>query len=248
MPSTRYSLTSGNANASSGTTAAFISHANRVQELQVHGAFSSSPAAAGAALTVTDGSLTWALERSQGAYADASNFWIFSYFYRALPTSDTSSRTIQIQSAGNAFAELSWSIEEVDSVDTTGTYGSGAIVQSASGYIAYGGTLAITVTLAAFGSTNNATGGMVGGGYYATVTYTEGTGFTRGNFEHTTNYTSVLTQFKDTNDTTVDFSISGSQHLAAIAWELKYSAGGGGSVNPPLPVFIKQAVHRAASY
>jgi hypothetical protein len=223
MAITLYSLTSGTANASSGTTASIVSTGNRLQLMSVHGAFSSSPGAS-QTLSITDSETTWALVNTQGTYIDATNYWLFSYLYRAMPASTTASRTISITSAGNTFAELSWSIEEFDSVDTTGTYGSGAIVQSAVAQVSFGGTLSITATLAAFGSTNNATFGMVGGGYYSAVTYTEGSGFTRGNFQHSTNYTSILTEFKNTNDTTVDFSINNSQHLAAIAVEIKYAA------------------------
>lgn len=228
MPIVRYSLTSGTADSSSGTTASIVSTGNRLQLMSVHGAFSSSPGAS-QTLSITDSETTWALVNTRGTYIDGANFWLFSYLYRAMPASTTSSRTITITSAGNTFAELSWSVEEFDSVDTTGTYGSGAIVQSAVAQVSYGATFSITATLAAFGSTSNATFGMVGGGYYSTVTYTEGSGFTRGNFQHSTNYTSILTEYRNDNDTTVDFSINNSQHLAAIAVEIKYSAGGGGS-------------------
>lgn len=52
-----------------------------------------------------------------------------------------------------------WSIQEFDSVDTSGFNGSGAVVQSATGSSNFAGTGGLSITLAALASSGNATAG-----------------------------------------------------------------------------------------
>ncbi|MDO8640929.1 MAG: hypothetical protein Q7R33_05245 [Nitrosarchaeum sp.] len=112
-----------------------------------------------------------------------------------------------------------WGISEFVNVDTSGTYGSGAIVQSAKNGTA--GAESLTVTLAAFSSVNNATFGAFGGSH----TETPGAGFTQINTAQTDTgqwYESTNSQqWRDNNDTTVDATCAyGDIH--GIAVEIKF--------------------------
>lgn len=145
--------------------------------------------------------------------------------WRTMPSSNTTT-TIQWDNNGGSMSHGFWSIEEFDGVDTSGTFGSGAIVQSATNRADTGSSL--TVTLAAFGSATNA-----GYGWFVRAEnqdMTEGSGFTKlseiTGAESPT--TSTLSEWK-INDTTVDCSFATSGANAGIAVEIKEATGGGGA-------------------
>ncbi|MDO8640302.1 MAG: hypothetical protein Q7R33_02060 [Nitrosarchaeum sp.] len=114
-----------------------------------------------------------------------------------------------------------WGVSEFGSVDTSGTNGSGAIVQSAVNGV--DGALGLTITLAAFGSTNNATFGAFGSSHTTTV----GSGFIQVNTYQTDPgqwYENTNTQeWRDDNDTSVDIS-TGWGDIHGVAVEIKYAA------------------------
>lgn len=128
-------------------------------------------------------------------------------------------------SFGNTMEGCLWSVSEFDGVDTSGTNGSGAIVQSAGNN---GTGTSITATLSAFGSSDNATYGAGGwdiGSSAAVATATAGTGFTEihdvgvaesGGFGY-----SLHTEWRNDNDTTVDNTWSASSDIAQIGVEIK---------------------------
>lgn len=131
--------------------------------------------------------------------------------------------TISIDFGGQNQTDVEWSVETTDAtVDTSGTNGSGATVQSVTATDADGGT--ITATLAAFGSTNNATYGAFGNDS-GTGTMTAGSGFAALGI----NAGAVLNggmEWKNSNDTTVDAtfdSVAGATS-GAIAIEVKAAA------------------------
>lgn len=125
--------------------------------------------------------------------------------FRAMPSSDTSG-VVSLHFEGDN-AQFHWAIDETtDPVDTSGTNGSGAIVQVATGEADPPNT-SITVTLGSFASASNGTWGVfrTTGGTGETV----GSGFTAlantislGPDENTV----LFTEYKTGNDTTVDFS------------------------------------------
>lgn len=138
--------------------------------------------------------------------------------FRAMPTSDTTT-TVSFASLGPQVQSHGfWSIEEYDGMDTSGTNGEGAIVQS--GTITTTGASSLTVTLAAFGNANNAAFGAFLKA--ANENMTEGAGFTplaevTGAASPTT---SILTEHK-INDNTVDCSWASSGTAIGIAVEIK---------------------------
>jgi hypothetical protein len=131
-----------------------------------------------------------------------------------------------------------WQLSEFSNVDTSGTNGSGAIVQTAR--TQGGSAAAMSVTLAAFGSANNATFGAFGA-YHAggdDYTHTPGSGFTE-IYDDQLNpddwKDTLMTQWRADNDTTVDATLSSAPDAyGAIAIEIKEAVAGGatGKSNP----------------
>jgi len=110
---------------------------------------------------------------------------------------------ITIDFGGQNQTDVGWSIEEYTGTDTTGTNGSGAIVQVVNNFSSAGAGGTLTATLAAFGSSNNATVGA-----YSTdsVSASAGSGFSVvKNFDVGTSF-SLLDEFNSGNDTSVDAS------------------------------------------
>lgn len=133
-------------------------------------------------------------------------------FYGIVPS--TTSGAITIGFGANTQTGCAWAVDKVTGHDSTGT-----IVQSAKNNT--DAMTPITVTLAAFASTDNATYGAfaVSGNNDATI----GTGFTQlGDATATTPAQVIFTEWKSTNDTSVDCNIGGTPPEAGgIAIEIK---------------------------
>jgi hypothetical protein len=146
--------------------------------------------------------------------------WIF----RAMGSSP-SSGTVTFDFGAQTITNCNWSVDQASGIDTSGTNGSGAIVQSATnkeegGSGGDGGQL--IVTLGAFGSTSNATFGAFSGDA-GSGTWTVGSGFTKlggadsaGNMQHGS-------EWKSTNDTSVDMTsaTTAGQSTGGIAIEIR---------------------------
>ena len=108
---------------------------------------------------------------------------------------------------------------------TTGTNGADAIVQSATNKDETITSSSFTVTLGGFSSINNATFGAM-----ATIgddDLTAGSGFSfLGLIEGVSNI-NTATEFRDTNDTSVDITSSVATHWGGIGIEIAAAAGGG---------------------
>lgn len=128
-------------------------------------------------------------------------------------------------------------VDEFDGVDTGGTNGSAAVVQSLSVGSLGSSASSGAVTLAAFGSASNATYGALS--HVVDETSTAGSGFTKlGDVGHGAPTRSLVTEWKNSNDTSVDASWSTSAKWAGIALEIKAS---GGSTQTLEPVGIASA-------
>lgn len=123
--------------------------------------------------------------------------------------------------AGQSQTHCAWTVDECTGMDTSGTNGSGAIVQSASNQDTTGTATSLTVTLAAFSDADNATYGAFTEGN--NVQLTPGSGFSGVGFG-TSGVISVTSIFKATNDTTVDASEAVASELGGIAVEIKVAA------------------------
>lgn len=184
--------------------------------------------------TVTGNSLTWEVVQSivyDTTGASRKRLTVL----RALGASP-STGTISIDFGGQNQTDVVWSVSEFTGVDTSGSNGSGAIVQSNSTFNA---TLAssYSIALGAFSSTNNATFGAFAGSGTATLPATAGSGFTILGSEATASGGAlVVDEYKSTNDTGVDISWSGNTDNGAVAIEIK-EAVAGSSVESDLVIF-----------
>jgi hypothetical protein len=168
------------------------------------------------------GSLTLDLVATAAAIDDGFGDYVLR-LYRALSASPGSGAITIDPSATSGSVQVDWCVAEFTGVDTGGTNGADAVVQSPSNTTNDNATL--TVTLSAFGAAENGAAG------YA-VTYNNGT------ITHETNWTELDSnvsqlhaQWRADNDTTCTFvSSNGSDDLAGIAVEIK-AAGGG---EPPI--------------
>lgn len=173
--------------------------------------------------TLSGNGQTWTQIDSQN-YDNAGSQKRVSLF-RCLAAS-SSAGTLTADFAGQSQSDCVIVVDEISSgFDTGGTNGSGAIVQSAKNADVSGTGTTLTATLAAFGSTNNATYGTfaIGNG---TGTSTAGTGFTKVGEQATASNLRLMTEFRSDNDTTVDGTSSVSAELGMIAIEIKASGAG----------------------
>lgn len=198
----------------STNTASITPSANKLVLLAVSGrnGLGTEPATP----TISGNGLTWVLINS--IFFTTSGFSRRKLFlYRAMGASP-SSGAITIN-----FGETTtilWAVAECTGMDTSGTNGSGAIVQSATAKDETNSTNTLTVTLGAFGSTNNATFGCYSQSS-PTDAVTPGSGFTELEELGASFSTKLHTEFKDTNDTSVDWTSAGNIIAGGIGIEIK---------------------------
>jgi hypothetical protein len=109
---------------------------------------------------------------------------------------------------------VQWSVDEFTSTNTSGTHGSGAIVQSVGAGTASGATTSFAITLAALGSSNNVAMGFI-------RLITRGSGFTELSNKGDTNGTQTEAEWK-VNTTNVNWTWASETVVSAgIAIEIK---------------------------
>lgn len=140
-----------------------------------------------------------------------------TFLFRGMSASP-SSGAITI-TCGETTDQAIWAIDKVTGADTSGTNGSGAIVQSATNVETTGSGNSLTVTLGAFSSTDNATYGAFADD--GADDYTEGSGFTKLGYAQITSDLVSQTEWKSTNDTSVDISFNVNDLVGGIAIEIK---------------------------
>lgn len=177
--------------------------------------------------TLTGCGLTWEVVQSV-VYDNTSTSRRRLTTFRAMGSSP-SSGALTFDCGGQTQTGAVWSIDQFTNVDTSGTNGSGAVVQSAQAAILdNSGTPAtsLTVTLGAFSSSNNATFGVLASEFAGSEA--PGSGFTQLGFTDNTPDTDLrlLSEWQATNDTSVDFSFSGPNvGFGGIAIEIKANSG-----------------------
>lgn len=142
-----------------------------------------------------------------------------------------SAGALTFDQGGQLQTSWEWNIDEVTGMDTSGTNGAGAIVQSVTNIDSSGTATGITGTLAAFGSVNNGTYGAFGNGNPAGGGFTAGSGFTFTCNQSIGGESQISVEYKTTNDTTVDMTSSTGGEIGVIAIELK-AAAAGAVINP----------------
>jgi hypothetical protein len=159
--------------------------------------------------SITGNGLTWVLVGTAITPSGLNR----TTLYRASSAS-TSTGTATITFSGAA-DDCVWQISEYTGQDTSGTNGSGAIVQSAVNN-GGGGLTSLTVTLAAFASSSNAAVGCFGSSTNNVLT--PGAGFTEIGTQPSSS-TRAITEL-DGEDTTVNVT-SASTALQGVAAEIK---------------------------
>lgn len=132
-----------------------------------------------------------------------------------------SAGAITIDFGGQSQTNCLWAVDTVSGIDTTGSNGSGAVVQSATNLDESGSGTSLTITLSAFGASGNiAYGGFSDG---STTGPTPGSGFTQTAFQTTTgNDTMLFTEYNGANDTTVDATgMFSTAQRGGVALEIK---------------------------
>jgi len=198
-----------NVDRSTYTTASVAPTANALLLLTVLSRKASTTASAPSSVTGND--LTWVKIVEVATANGFSNLSV----WRAMGAAP-SAGTISIP-LGSSHAGCAWSLNEFTGVDTTGTDGAGAIVQSDS-YTDTGVTSAL-LTLAVFASSNNVAFGAVGVAVDEAITV--GSGFTGLSSDFGSAINASLRTEYQRNDRTVDFSWTTSGNPVEIAIEIK---------------------------
>ncbi len=195
-------------------------HNGRLYLLAVHGRRASGGIQA--APTISGGGITW--QQVNEITFDIGSPDRRIVVYRGLVTSGATTGIVTITWGGSNLSSCDWIIDEVTGIDTSGTNGSGAIVQSGVTSVESGSSL--TINLSAFSATHNATWAAFGLSYQgASGILTPGSGFSIvGASQSGSEAHSIASQKKIPNasDTSVDGSFaSSSSAVGAVALEIK---------------------------
>ena len=172
-------------------------------------------------ITLSGNGLTW-VEVATTTYSSVASSQSRISVFRSMGTSPSAGAiTITVSGSGNASCQ--WAVDEFNGVDTTGTNGSGAVVQSATNR-SDNCTSGLTITLAALAdAVNNAV--FAAFGTDDAQNLTEGSGYTE--LSAVVGEDALETQWKLPGTTTpnaTNFASFGDG--AGIAIEIKASAGG----------------------
>lgn len=158
--------------------------------------------------TVAGNGLTW-VQVATLAYLGSDQHRIT--VFRAMGGSP-SSGTIVITMSEDQF-RCGWILSEFNNIDTGGSDGADAVIQSATAEVSP--TTSLTVTLSAFGNSANATWGGIG---TSSKVVTPGTGFAE--LADQGGQGLPASQFRDTNDTTVRWTFA-TNDAGGIGIEIK---------------------------
>lgn len=175
--------------------------------------------------SVTGCGLTWVQVGTAIDYDTVGTLKASLFLYRALGTPTAGALTVTF---GYTADRAAYEWDEWSGVDTSGTNGSGAVVQAVQADSGANDNHP-TVTLAAFGSSRNGTYGGSGAQSLAAVT-PQGTGFTELNHQEVTGTATVgtISEWRSDNDTSVDTNLASSATWGIFGLEIK------GETNPSL--------------
>ncbi len=171
--------------------------------------------------TISGNGMTWHVLQSTVYDNTSASRRRITMFYSM--SASPSSGAISIDNGGQNQTATAWSVNQITGVDTSGTDGAGAIVQSAANQDRTGTATSLTVTLAAFSGANNATFGAFGTGGVAADTTAAGSGFTKlSSFLTAGTDMSVMTEYELANNTAVAMSNGATAtELGGIGLEIK---------------------------
>lgn len=142
--------------------------------------------------------------------------------FRALSSSAPSAGAITVSCGGQNQNRCSIAVAQFENVKRGGTNGANAVVQSTSG--SSSGVNNLTINLSAFGNANNATYGFVRCNHQQNIS--SGSGFTELGEKNTADgggNSSIQHQFKNTSDTSVDWTMATTGNNIGRAVEIAIS-------------------------
>lgn len=214
VSATNKATAGNNVDASSFATASITPTANKLILAWVYSIAATAPNVA----TATGNGLTYVQIDSQLDTDSVRRITLF----RAMGSSP-SSGAITFDFAGQTQTGCAWSVVEYDGTDISGTNGSGAIVQSAKNSST--AATSLTVTLAAFSSTNNGTAGGFGIPLNTAGQPAAGSGFAAtGQVNQASPNLSIGSEFRNDNDTTVNMT-SGAASIPWVGIAVEIKAG-----------------------
>lgn len=223
MAITLTALTSGESDvdATSQATASITPGANRLVLATITTQGGGPPATP----TATGNGLTW-VQVATVTYNTVADPFKRITLFRAMGSAP-SAGAVTFDFGAETQVRFAWSVVESNNeVDTGGTNGSAAVVQSATNNA--NAVTSLTVTLAAFGSANNATYGAFG--ISVIEVQAPGAGFTEiHDIGPAAETIRIHTEWRSDNDTTVDQSSVTAADRGGIAIEIKAAATPGGS-------------------
>lgn len=223
-------LTSAATSTSSITTASVTPGANRLELLvvSIRNGNSINPTAP----TISGNGLTW-VQIGNGNFDNSSTSRRTVYLFRSMGASPTTGAiTITL---GEIETDVCYLLDEVSGVDTSGTNGSGAIVQSLAGVDLSGTATSLTITLPSGITAGNAVYGAFGTD--GSMIPTAGSGLTLlGNVASASNE-SAQSEYKIVGQTTVNMTFGGTVGVGGIAVEIK-AAGGAAAPNSGFLAFM----------
>jgi len=211
MAVTALNLTSGAGSGTSANTASISPAANKLILVSVRNGLAGTPNEP----TITGASMTWV--KIATAFDGVNNRVTI---FRGLSASP-SSGALTIDCGGQSQSAIGWSVDQFTGIDISGTNGSGAIVQSNTATL-NGSASSITVTLSAFGSSNNAT---YGAAFWGPEGPTAGA-----NFTSLAGASNMTAQWANNPQTSVNWTFgSNSSQGDAVAVEIKIVSTPSGS-------------------
>jgi hypothetical protein len=168
--------------------------------------------------SVTGNGITYELVAAAAAVDDGFGDYVLRV-YRGMSASPSAGVITIDPAASFGSTQVDWCVAEFTGVDTSGTNGSGAVVQSPTNTLNNGTSL--TVTLAAFAAAENGAFGAVIS--YNNRTVTHEAGWT----ELDTDGSQLHAQWRADNDTTCTFTLSSTDDAGAVAVEIAAAADEG---------------------
>lgn len=218
-----FAVTTNNASQTDATSYATASVTPASNKLQLLACVTRHGSATPNTPTASGCSLTWVAITN--THFDTSGSQRKLTLFRAMGSSP-STGAITIDYAGQTQTGQAWALIEVTGADTSGTDGSGAIVQSKANQNTTGTVNTLTVTLDSSPDANNGIFACFGIGD-GTLTFSPGSGFTEltdqangaeANLAMTTMYDAAG------GDTTADTTMTGNSEVGGIAVEIKIAS------------------------
>lgn len=177
---------------------------------------------------VSGNGLTW--EKIAEIYFDTTSSSRKTIFLFRAMGSSPSTGAVTMNYGAQTITGANWSVDQFSGVDTSGSNGSGAIVQSATNKEDAGDGGQLIVTLAAFGSTENGAYGCFCHDNTGN-TWTAGTGFNKIGTSDSPTFNSIGSEWRSDNDTSVDMTVASGAgvSMGGVAIEIKAAAAAGGT-------------------